>query len=210
MKNLLIALFLAFAFAGLPAHAKETPSSLSLLSDAEKSYYEQIFGYSMDNLAGGQRYTWKSYSGFGSIVVEDVFISKSGYPCRGYAETYNVQNQEGAYRGIACKRQGKEGWCKLKPGNAKTCAMEDRRFMFSMPSMPVGSVGIGEVGAPPQSSGVSSPDFPTVNTRVDMPQTSSEAPTGKSYSDTITGNAGKAAGNAAASGISWFSDTFGR
>ncbi|MBY0407642.1 MAG: hypothetical protein K2Q01_08110, partial [Rickettsiales bacterium] len=148
MKNTVTALFIALLLIAAPALAKTAPSSLSLLSDAEKSYYDQIFGYSMDNLQAGQKYDWKSYSGQGSIVVQDIFVSKSGYPCRGYAETFTVQAQDGAYRGIACKRQGKDGWCRLKPGNANTCAMEDRGFMFSMPSMPGGSVSIGGVGSP--------------------------------------------------------------
>lgn len=202
-------LFLAVVLAASPALARAQPSSLSLLSDAEKSYYDQIFGYTMDHVEGGRRYDWGSYSGRGTIHVDAVFLSKSGYPCRTYAETFTVQEIPGAYQGTACKRQGKDGWCRLKPGDANTCAMEDRSFMFSMPSMSLPDVSIGPVGNP--LAGVNAPSAPQVNTQVNMPDApKASRPTGEDFATAVTGNAGRAAGSAASNGLSWFAKTFGR
>lgn len=193
-----------------PAHAKSQASSLSLLSDAERSYYDQIFGYTMDNTEAGKRYEWASYSGHGSIHVDDIFVSKSGYPCRPYSETFKVQDIDGAYRGIACKRQGKDGWCRLKPNNANTCAMEDKSFMFSMPSLSGPNVTIGTVGNP--LDGINSPTAPTVNTNVNVnaPNAPKTDTAGADYATSVTGNAGKAAGAVASNGLGWFAKTFGR
>lgn len=193
---------------GLAAAAAQ-PSSLSALSDAERSYYDQIFGYTMENLQPGDKYEWKTYSGNGVIHVSEVFTSKSGSACRNYTETFAVQNVPGAYQGVACRRRGEEGWCRLKPGNAHTCAMEDRGFMFSMPSMsvpnsPIGAVGMPDVSAP----NVSGPTITTPN--VEAPKMPSKEKASQSYADTVTGSAGKAAGSFAGSSVSWFTRTFGR
>jgi hypothetical protein len=206
------ALFLCALALPLPALAsgKAVPSSLSQLSDAERSYYDQIFGYTMDNINGGQTYSWASYSGNGTIHVQEVFMSKSGYPCRDYSETFKVQGIDGAYHGTACKRQGKDGWCRLKPGNANTCAMEDPSFMFSMPSMSLPDVNVGPVGNP--LAGVNTPSVPSINTNVniDKPKGPKMDNAGSDFATSVTGNAGKAAGSAASNGISWFGKTFGR
>lgn len=205
MKQRTTALILAFCISS-PAYAGQV-SSLSLLSDAERSYYEQIFAYTMDNTAAGESYHWASYSGAGDIHVDAPFASKSGTTCRPYSETFTVQNTPGAYHGTACKRQGRDGWCRLKPGNANTCAMEDPAFMFSMPSLSVPTVNIGNVENPVQ--GVNAPQAPQfVTPQVDKPKAPNTG--GSSFADSVTGNAGKAAGSAAASGLSWFAKTFGR
>lgn len=209
MKTRTPVLFLVALLFAFPAFAKGQASSLSLLTDAERSYYDQIFGYTMDNTAAGQKFDWASYSGHGSIHVEEVFVSKSGYPCRPYSETFNVQKIDGAYKGIACKRQGKEGWCRLKPGNANTCAMEDRSFMFAMPSMSMPNVTIGAVGNP--LDGVSAPSAPQINgPAIDPGNAKAPDTAGADYATTVTSNAGKAAGSAASNGLGWFAKTFGR
>jgi len=211
MKIKIAALFLVLFLAASPALAKNQPSSLSLLSNAERSYYDQIFGYTMDNTPAGDRRQWTSYGGNGSIHVDEIFLSKSGSPCRNYSEIFKVQNVDGAYHGTACKRQGKDGWCRLKPGNANTCAMEDPGFMFSMPTMSSGpDISIGAVGNPLQ--GINAPSAPTFATdfKTDTPQGKKSDGAGADYATTVTGNAGKAAGAAASNGISWFAKTFGR
>ncbi len=204
-----LVLFFALLLPAMPALAKNQPSSLSLLSSAEKSYYDQIFGYTMDNMEGGQKYDWASYGGHGTIHVDKIFTSKSGYPCRTYSETFTVQSQDGAYAGTACKRQGKDGWCRLKPGNANTCAMEDKSFMFSMPS--ISTPTIGKVGNPLE--GVSMPSAPdiNINTNISGPDApKSNRPAGEGFATSVTSGAGEAAGSAAASGLGWFAKTFGR
>lgn len=216
MKRLTTALFSLLLLLPAPAFAKAEPSSLSRLTSAEKSYYEQIFAYTMDNIQPGQKYEWKTYSGNGIIHVSDVFTSKSGVPCRNYSETFNVQARAGAYQGIACKRQGKEGWCRLKPGNAQTCAMEDPSFLFTMPSMAIPGSAIGAVGSGPSGSAgaggsASGPDMPGMNSpNIETPNAPKGEVTAQDYANGVTGNAGKAAGSAASNGISWFTRAFGR
>ncbi len=208
MKIRTAALIFALA-APTAAHAAQS-SSLSLLSDAERDYYDQIFGYAMDNTTAGENYHWASYSGQGDIHVDAVFVSKSGVPCRPYSETFTVQNVGGSYHGTACKRQGADGWCRLKPTNANTCAMEDRNFMFSMPSLSTPDVHVGSVANPLAGASTPSITGPNVNTpHVDAPKGHSDG-TGSDFATSVTGNAGKAAGSAAANGLSWFAKTFGR
>ncbi|NBO18232.1 MAG: hypothetical protein EBV03_03215 [Proteobacteria bacterium] len=212
MKHITTALF-SLLLLPAAALAKAEPSSLSILSEAEKSYYEQIFAYTMDNIQAGQKYEWKTHSGAGIIHVSDVFTSKSGVPCRNYSETFNVQNRAGAYQGVACKRQGTEGWCRLKPGNAHTCAMEDRSYLFSMPSMTVPGSNIGAVGSPVGggTGGGGGGDESGANTpNIDTPNAPKGEVTAQDYANGVTGNAGKAAGSAASNGLSWFTKTFGR
>lgn len=195
------------------AAAPAEPSSLSKLSSAEKTYYSQIFAYTMDNIEAGRRFEWKTHSGSGNIHVEKTFISKSGVPCRNYAETFQVQDVRGAYQGVACKRQGKEGWCRLKPSNAHTCAMEDPGYMFSMPSI---GLPAGGGGAQKQAGGgvninpPSAPNMSGPNVDVEAPKMPESDNPAKDYSDSLTGGAGRAAGDAASAGIGWFSSTFGR
>lgn len=208
MRNSSIFLILFACFAPFPALAAN-PSSLSALSDHEKTYYEKIFAYTMDNVAGGQKFQWATHSGQGTIAVEEMFVSKSGVPCRRYFEQFKVQQVDGALKGVACKRQGKEGWCRLKPSNAYTCAMEDPAYMFSMPSINAPDMSIGPVGNPFAGASVNTNINTDINTNVDVdgakPNTDH---IGQDLAGGVTGNAGKAAGSAVGSGISWFTKTF--
>jgi hypothetical protein len=196
------------------AFAKAEPSSLIALSSAERSYYRQVFDYTMDNVEAGHKYEWKTYSGNGNIHVDEVFVSKSKVPCRNYSETFRVQNVPGAYQGVACKRIGADGWCRLKPSNAHTCAMEDPGFMFAMPSIGLPNTNIGKVGSPvPGSANFSSPNMPDVNMpnmNVERPKMPSQKKASNSFADSVTSGAGEAAGKAASGGFGWFFKTFGR
>lgn len=118
-----------------PAFATEADSPA--LSSAEQTYYRSIFDYVMDHTKDGERYEWKTYGGSGGITPEAPFTSKSGYTCRNFKETMIIQEQASAGNGTACKRVGREGWCKLKPGNAQTCAMEEPPSVLDM-NMPTG------------------------------------------------------------------------
>lgn len=192
--------------------AKAQPSSLLALSSAEKSYYQQIFTYTMDHMDAGTKYEWKTHSAAGVIHVDEVFTSKSRVPCRHYSETFNVQGMAGAYQGVSCKRIGSDGWCRLKPSNAHTCAMEDPAFMFAMPSMKVPGVNIGAVGNPADGMTFSA-EMPAVNgpnLNFDRPKVPDGKKASNGFADTVTGSAGKAAGEAATSGFGWFFKTFGR
>ena len=89
------------------------------------------------HLRAGSTYDWASYER-GGIGVGKLFVSKSGSNCRDFTENYTVQGQAATDRGIACKRSGKDGWCKLREGNATTCAMEGPSNMFERTMQDVG------------------------------------------------------------------------
>lgn len=189
-------------------------SPLAGLSPAEQAYYEKVFVYAMNYTRPGEKYDWESYGGKGSIKVDKIYTSKSGSTCRDYDETFTVQGHQGTVKGIACQRGGEEGWCKLKPGNALTCAMEDPANMFggswwSGPSFSTPSVSTPNVSSPnvtvpavnaPDVNGGSMPSAANPQRKADN-ATSSAA-------DSITKNAGTAAGNATGGGIRWFQNTF--
>lgn len=114
---------LLYLFVSFPAYALS--GGLEYLPDAEQAYYNQIFDYTMDNIKAGEGYSWKSQNGQGTIDVEENFTSKSGYNCRPFRESIDVGGQKKNQRGVGCKREGRPGWCKLKPDNAMTCALEE-------------------------------------------------------------------------------------
>lgn len=196
-----------------PAWAAAEVSPLVGLSDAEQSYHEQVFDYTMDNIQPGDKFDWASYSGKGSISVGKPFVSKSGAHCRDYTEKFTVQEQKGEVKGISCKRAGSDGWCKLKIGDALTCAMEKPAYNLNTPSVnaPNANVninvgGVGSVGTPNVNT--------NVNTNVNSPMPADRKsdgkgdPTAQGYADAVTGNAGKAAGSFSGSAIQWFNNMF--
>ena len=101
-----------------------TDSSLTQLSEVEQQYYQQIFDYTMTVTKPGESYSWKSAENSGAISVSKSFSSKSGATCRVFTERYIIGGSEGSAEGIGCKREGRDGWCRLKKGDALTCSME--------------------------------------------------------------------------------------
>jgi hypothetical protein len=101
----------------------------SPLSDVEQDYYDTIFAYTMQNVAADQSYHWQVGRSSGDITVGQTFVSKSRAFCRSYAESYIINGLKGTAQGYACRRSGDEdspSWCKLREGDALTCAMEHR------------------------------------------------------------------------------------
>ena len=202
-------LLLFFSFAPLQALAADAAQAPGL-SSAEQSYYEKVFYYTMDNVQPGQKFDWASYSGKGTINVDAPFVSKSGSTCRNFSETYTVQGKEGAGKGVACKRGGEEGWCKLKTDNALTCAMEGPPSLFTgatgiaLPNVDVPGVNVsGNVNV----GGIAPTTNPNLNPGIDAPAPGHK-PTGQGVADSVTSAAGSVAGPAAGGAISWFGKTF--
>jgi len=184
-------------------------SPLTYLADPEKTYYEKVFNYTMQVIKPGEKYDWASYSGKGSITVDSVFVSKSGAICRNFSESFTVQGQQGIDKGTGCKRGGQDGWCKLDLNKeAKTCSFEDTSRMFggvNITAPTVNAPNIGVVGAPGINPNLNVNT--NVNTDVNTGVSKKDLTT-KNYADTVTGNAGKGAGQAAGGIVSWFSSTF--
>jgi hypothetical protein len=93
-------------------------------TSAEHAYYQLVFDYTMNYTVGGSSYDWEMHAGNGIISVSNAYISKSGALCRNFSESFSVRGQSGSGEGVACKRKGAEGWCKLRTDQAATCAME--------------------------------------------------------------------------------------
>lgn len=119
------AAFHTMLLTGLSAgSALASPSPFAVLSEASQAYYELVYVYAMEAMQPGQGYAWESYEASGSIIPERPFTSKSGSTCRGFSEEYTIGGKKGHDKGVACKRVGKEGWCRLKASDAMTCALE--------------------------------------------------------------------------------------
>ena len=195
------------------AFAAQQYATLAELSDAERKYYALSFAYTMDAVQAGTPYAWGSYSGKGEITPSAAFISKSRSVCRNFTETYTIGGAAGAGEGIGCKRNGDEGWCKLRKGQAMTCAMEKPGIMFDMDipnvnvaapnlRMPSGSNSNGE--AIGNVGGNGSSNAPAAFNAGG----NSKSPTGNDVADTVTNAAGSVAGPATGGAIKWFSNTF--
>ena len=125
LRTLLLMHHLAFA-GGVANEAMQTPDVIAPggLNDTERHYYSLVFNYAMNNVSDDKPYDWQSHSGNGSIRISKAYISKSGYICRNFSESYLVLGTEGVSQGVACKRGGNGGWCRLRLNDALTCAME--------------------------------------------------------------------------------------
>lgn len=83
-------------------------------TEVDLAYREQIFSYAMTTIAAGQSYTWESHSAMGSFTPAEPFVSKSKSYCRNYQESLTTAGGTVTADGVACKREGGEGWCRLK------------------------------------------------------------------------------------------------
>ncbi len=160
-----------------PADAVYRGDRGQTLSEAEKVYYVQSFDYAMSVMPNDQPHLWESYNGKGSISPRQLYTSKSKSSCRQFSENFTIGGYAGSQEGIACKRQGKDGWCRIKAGNPETCALEDRAIAISFGGLNVGTIDVGSlkvggvdvnIGAPDGGIGkVGTPDTP--DTSVDKP-----------------------------------------
>ncbi len=197
---------LALACLPVMAQAAGNPQTASL-SSAEQAYYDMVFSYTMEVNEAGKPYAWESYNAKGSILPGERFVSKSGYTCRNFTQTFVIGGQNGKDGGVACKRLGRDGWCRLNHGNALTCAMEDSGPL-------IGTPGIPAINAPSVSVGGGNMDFrsPSMPHTPNMPSNleapDSGEPTAQGYADTVTGTAGEAAGSVARNAGSWFNSLF--
>lgn len=148
------------------------------LSDAEKVYYLQSFDYAMSMMADGQTHTWESFNGKGTIAPRQLYTSKSKANCRQFSENFTIGGYAGTQEGIACKRNGKDGWCRIKSGNVESCALEDKSIAINFGGLNLGTVSIGSI-----SVGNVSVDIPSGNAggiggvgTPDMPDTPKEKP----------------------------------
>jgi hypothetical protein len=112
--------------------AVDMPPSLAVaeFSDVERQYYREVFDYAMETVPANGMYAWQTSSGIGKIYVGASFKSKSGSTCRSFNEQYTIAKKQDSNDGVACKREGRNGWCRLKKTDALTCAMEPPGNLF--------------------------------------------------------------------------------
>jgi len=192
--------------------AKPQAMSFSQMSRAERSYYEQVYDYSMTTTKPGESYDWRTQNAAGRLTIGEAYTSKSGSLCRNFNEYLNIRGQMGQVQGVGCKRAGSDGWCKLKPGNALTCSMEKSNFYgVHMPSitpyMPDVSVTMGGGGREQFNGGGIGP---TTNINGDFGRSGgSKNIKGSDVADTVTGAAGSTTAPVTQNLKSWFQETFG-
>lgn len=206
-------------FAPLPTPV-QSPPPIPLdgeLSADDSRYHATMFEYALNTVTTPVPFEWKAYSGRGNITLTPAFKSKSGAICRNYQETIMLAKGNVHYAGVACKRRGEAGWCRLRENaEALSCAFEKAPLIPSVnvpgvhvetpeinPQMPnVNAGGIGQVGTPdiyvPAPQGSNTDELAPRETK---------AP-GTGVADTVTGAAGSAAGPVAGGAIKWFNQIF--
>lgn len=90
----------------------------------EIDYLEQSFYYAMDTLKEGEYLDWSAAAVNGRITVGKPYESGKKALCRPYVEVARTYDAQKVDNGIACKRVGKEGWCRVHGENPQSCALE--------------------------------------------------------------------------------------
>lgn len=126
MKYWVYALFFLQALPVVAQTVSQHPTHdpFSILSEAERDYYELAFSYALGAVDDNVAYKWKSSASSGSVTPGKRFTTDKNVECRSFSESYVLYGNQGTTTGYGCKRQGHEGWCKLKIGDALTCALE--------------------------------------------------------------------------------------
>lgn len=94
-------------------------------SASEIDYLEKSFDYAMDSLKEGEFLDWSAAAVNGRISVGNAYESRKGATCRQYVEVARTHDAQKVTGGIACKRQGKDGWCRIQDQHApQSCALE--------------------------------------------------------------------------------------
>mgnify|MGYP001591778159 FL=1 len=125
MKNIFYFLFLLLL--ALPAFAEDSNiTTENELTGKQRIYYIRVFNYTMDNIKANESFHWDAIPNKGDIHVGEEYISKSKALCRDFTETFEINKKAEKRSGTACKRDGNNGWCKLKnTDKASTCALEE-------------------------------------------------------------------------------------
>ncbi len=129
-KKVLLLVFMAVLPATAFATTQENRPGISIerllaaMDEVERTYYFQSFDYAMEEMKKDEKFEWKSYDSSGYFQVGMPFV-RNDTVCRSFRE-YIVNNKMYAMssEGVGCKRLGRDGWCKLKKDDMRTCAME--------------------------------------------------------------------------------------
>jgi hypothetical protein len=150
---------------------KPIPKQASVVrafNSAEIEYLEKSFDHAMDNLKPGEFLDWSAAGVNGRISAGDEYHSQRKAQCRPYIEvsrTYQAQKVESA---VACKRAGKEGWCRIYGDNPQSCALEkpesvlvkQARFSILQGEQVIDAATAAAMGLDPSAM---MPEMPSVN-----------------------------------------------
>jgi hypothetical protein len=120
------------------------PNPFAHLNDAEREYYDKSFDYALETLKDDGVYEWRTATANGVIRAGKRFISKSKSTCRSFSESYTLGKYSGGMKGFGCKREGKDGWCKLRESSMLSCAFEPPQTVFDFIEQKAGNAS--EIG----------------------------------------------------------------
>lgn len=93
-------------------------------TDSEIAYLEKSFDYAMDMLKPGEHMDWSVAAVNGRVSAGKEYTSTQKANCRQYVEISRTYEAQKVDSGIACKRVGKDGWCRIHGTNPPSCALE--------------------------------------------------------------------------------------
>lgn len=93
-------------------------------TDSEIDYLEKSFDYAMDNVKAGGHLDWSAAGVNGRIAAGNPYQSTQKARCRNYIEISRTFDAQKVDSGIACKRSGKDGWCRVHGKDPQSCALE--------------------------------------------------------------------------------------
>lgn len=93
-------------------------------TDAEVEYIEKSFDYAMETLKDGDAFDWSAAGVNARISASAIFLSNQKADCRHYVEIMRTADSQRTEKGLACKRSGEQGWCRLSYDVPQSCALE--------------------------------------------------------------------------------------
>lgn len=93
---------------------------MAAMTPEERSYYSQIFYWTMNKGAPGKPVEWSNMNTYGTLTPDVVFINGRGHGCRKFTEVLKVHEVEQTLHGTACQKPG-GAWCKLPPNATPAC-----------------------------------------------------------------------------------------
>lgn len=176
-----LALFILFVAWLLNKPIPRKPQVARAFTAAEIDYLEKSFDYAMDNLKEGEYLDWSAAAVNGRISVGKTYTSSQKATCRPYVEVARTTTSQKVEHALACKRTGKDGWCRVYGENPPSCALEEpesfitkqTRFAILQGNQMIDSamgkiMGIDPKSMLPKMPSVDMPDMPGIGTLPDV------------------------------------------
>ncbi len=98
----------------------------TMMAAPEQQFYSREFYYAMYYAQPGQAHLWKTSDNtmFGRITPGTPFQASTGLYCREFEELSSLHGYHQNFKGLACEKTGKKGWCKLRKSSLPTCDLK--------------------------------------------------------------------------------------